>query len=651
MKTILMLSFVFFFVSCSKLGFLSPDHSSESLTGKTDEDEDDRDDGDPEPLPSEENVSSSMDSVDEAIPKMWVSEDFGESSLYEERVVATDELADVEIDALEDFIENSEVSNDKKRIIFARYFLGYERYTEALIAAKKAGIEVQIIIDLNLILSGHFGSDQKTKSKKYTSDFAKASYKSGVDELRADTLKAFLKSEEKGGPGMLYSTHIFSQPLYNTDRVNRVPVLHDKYLILMSDKDNISQGNIEVYFGSNNIINLVRVNRMLKTVDATLCKAFVSHAENLMKTYKAGKPTSESDVMSPLRITYNDGSSVEFAATDGKYNPNERIRDLLDANRSKLKSATFSHFALTYQPALKSLKEALSESLDAQVTFLTDDRFAAFDQDHLALVLEEVNPWTVFDSSSWYFPMSLADRIEIKILQDLNAYKKTFIVDKDIPQVTRKNFHDKLTILEIGDNSVAAYFGSLNLSNAFKNSDIQVEILADGSSELVQSLKESVTNFIANGKNSVVDGASALFRNAIGAMMKTNGHYLALDSVENVLAAVRNRDYDKIVSEFENITANYDSSITSLSESKYKVRAKQFLKLINWYYTEKNLPESKDSTNYRLRRFLGLVYLVSNSEMKSKRAKMILRSLLKREGMSKNVLNSLVSTAYQIVNR
>lgn len=627
------------------------DFTPDSYTTKSDSDEGDGNDGAATSLPPAEKAVSSMASVDAAIPKMWVSEDFGVSTSHEERLIATDELADVEIEALNAFVNNSDISNDKKRIIFARYFMGYKKYSDALIAAKKAGIEVQIILDLNLILDGNFKSNKKTKGKEYTSDFANATFRDDGDELRADTLRDFLKSEEEGGPGMLFSTHIFSQPLYNINKVKRVPVLHDKFLILMSDKNNIAQGNIELYFGSNNIINLVRVNRMLKVVDATLCKAFVSHAENLIKTYKAGKPTSASEQMSPVRVTYEDDSVAEFAATDGKYNPNERISDFLDSNSSNLESATFSHFALTYQPALKSLKKALSKSSDAKATFLTDDRFAAFDQDHLARVLVEVNPWMLFNSSSFYFPMNLADRIEVKILQELyNPNEKTQIQDKDIPLVTRKNFHDKLTIIELANKSAAAYFGSLNLSNAFKNSDLQVAIYANQSSELVQTFKESVDNFIANDGNPVVDGMSAFFRNAIGAMMRTNGHNISLDSAENILDAARSRNYTKIVEEVENITSDYDSSITYLSESKYKARAKQFIKLVNWYYTNEHLPESKDNKDYRLRRFLGLVYLVRDSGIKSKTRKSILRSLLKREGVTAEVLDGLVSKALEILN-
>lgn len=578
------------------------------------------------PLPPVDEVDSSMASVDKAIPRMWVSENFPVSESLKNRLFSNADLIQIEVDAIRNFINDIDTKNYEKRIIIGRYKMGDSRYTEVIQEALQAGIEVQIILDMNPILSSSFRSKEKFHSR-----FKESNFKDSLSE-GAINLQTLLDS------GMEIFKDIFSQPLYNTKEVKRLPVLHDKFLILMKNKKMISQGNIRVFFGTSNTVTEKRYNRVLEVVDVVLCKVFVSHAENLIKTYKLGRPTSETETMNRVKVNYKDGTSVEFAATDGKFNPNDRIGKFLNSNSDKIKKILFSQFIITHRDVLKELKEVLSKSSKTRVTIFADDRFSELDKWHLPAILEEINIWTLFDSQIFKFPIEFARRIE------------TFIYQKDDGAGNREFLHDKLSMIELDDGTIAAFIGSFNLSRGACNSEVQTKILADINSELIQSFEESVIEFMNNKENQewVVDGITAVLRNALGMVFGMRGLEVPLESAQTIVDAIKEQNPTTIISELNNISDNLDED-KGVALRKNKNRNKTFLKFLEWYYKNPSLSKLKDSEELRIRRFIGTALIIGKSDLKTVSKKKILKSILHRPGMSQKTQDKLIKQAEKII--
>lgn len=598
-----------------------------------------------------DSVSSSLGSIDEAIPRMWISGKFAVPKSLSKRLFAGQDLTQVEVDEINRFIQDKSTPNSEKRIIVGRYTMGDPRYTEVLVDAflnKK--IDVIVVTDLNPVLKGDFSSDP---SAKFNSDFEKATYQSenssGAINLKALTEKAKMKFFE----------NIFSQPLYQADDSDdedaRIPILHDKFLIFTRKKPltELNRGEIRVMFGTNNIAPNPRYNRLLEVVDFELAKVFLAHAENLIETYKNRQETKASPDLNRVKVSYSDGSFIEFAATDGKFNPNERIQNLITEKSASLNEFILSHFVITHRGVVEALREAMTSNPKTKGIVFADDRFSDQNMWGLSPVfigLEVYSPRGTIRG----FPASLVKRINTVVYQKGVAGR--IETTQDGPPEARELQHDKTTLLKFTTESVG-FVGSFNLSNNSANSELQLEIHGPHKSALLSALKSSVVDFIRDPRNGqwVVPGLEAILRNNVGLIVGVTDLEVPRTLAQGLVKAVAKAEVDRAagLAEIKSLIAQLLDLPTQLSKKvsreERERRVETIDRFLTWYFNEvlpkvplrKNPSpsqsgslEAKTNTSHYWT-LVGLGLLVGNPNLLPFKKREIIRDILWYPGITK----------------
>ena len=170
----------------------------------------------------------------------------------------------------------------QRHITMEFYGLGDAPLVEKLIEAHKKGIKVTILTDLNQSLDG------VAKGEKFSGDFAKLSLK------RSDDAKALESFRAAGATvGTESSFTILSQPVYNTQEVERIPIFHKKDMfVTILPKD--TKGAEKIAFWSTGTSNMnsgaPRVNRFyVMNPDCELAQDAYQHTLRTRSAFLAGK--------------------------------------------------------------------------------------------------------------------------------------------------------------------------------------------------------------------------------------------------------------------------------------------------------------------------------------------------------------------------
>ncbi|MFM8270575.1 MAG: phospholipase D-like domain-containing protein, partial [Pseudomonadota bacterium] len=378
-------------------------------------------------------ITSQLQSADQAIKAIYVSADEKNTSAAIPNLVFKPDLVSVEVEAIQQLIDNSHVPDKEKEITLIRYTLGDSRVTQALIAAKKKGIKVTLITDLNPVMKGDFSKIQGN----VTAAFSKADLKDPEKSPGAKVIRDLLDA------GFEFKKDILSQPLYRPEQ-ERIPIMHEKALLLREGDKKTT------LFGTANLAPNPRYNRIFRVEDPVFFDTYQNHLDSLSELYRKGKETSEIEPTKRTLIQYPDGTQMELAFTDGKYNPNNRIAQVLRNNT--LEHIDLSHFVMTHRDFFQSLGEAISKNPQATGYAITDDRFSAIKGWGLSPALAGVDVVDPYNRKFTGLKPSDFGRIESFVYQrpaiDPETGKIRIERSEEGPPASRHVWHDKTTLID-----------------------------------------------------------------------------------------------------------------------------------------------------------------------------------------------------------
>jgi len=584
--------------------------------------------------PEVTKIKSSIQGVDQAVKAVYVSSEEKNSSPDLPNLVFKPDLAAIEIAAIDKLIEDTTVPNKDKELTLVRYTLGDPRITEALIKAKRSGIKVLLITDLNPVMKGDFSKVQGN----FTTAFSKAELK---DPQKNEGAKVIQDLE---AAGFEMKKDILSQPLYRPE-LERTPIMHEKALLLRSGEKK------SAFFGTANLARNPRYNRIFDVQDPVFFDAYQKHVDTLSELYKQGKETREIAPAGRTLIQYPDGTEMELAFTDGQYNPNDRIVDILKNN--VLEHIDLSHFVMTHRGFFNALGEAISKNPEATGYAVADDRFSAIKGWGLSPALAGIEVVDPYNRKFTGLKPSAFGRIESFVYQrpavDPETGKVRSETSEEGPPTSRHLWHDKTTLVDFKDAAgkpkTALFTGSFNLSNNVANSEFQVQFNLPRDSWIRKAVKHSIEEVVSNEPQWAVPTLEASLRNAIALVLGVTDLEIPLEQSSKLLGAIDRRDFE----EMKKILAHLKGTRTKL---KWKLdnetkdgRVDQFISFLDWY--SKNIPPSNAEFDVRVQRTIGMALVIAQPQMKDHIKANLLSQVIDRPQLSIEEQHRLLNGAFK----
>lgn len=581
-----------------------------------------------------QKISSSLPSVDDAISAIYVSAPEKNKSEALPKLLFKEDLVSVEVDAINELIDDTTIPNSEKSIQLVRYTLGDSRVTAALKRAKKEGITVSVVTDLNPVMEGNFSTVQG----ETTSAFSKAKLKDPEKSPGAKVIQELLEA------GFELKKDIHSQPLYRPER-ERVPIMHEKALLLKSGKDKV------VFFGTANLAANPRYNRTFKVLDPVFYDRYEQHLKLLREGYEKGKESSELESEPRTLIRYGDGTELEMAFTSSNYNPNDRIAEILKT--TTLNHIDLSHFVITHRGFLKALGEAISKNPEATGFAVADDRFAAVKGWGLSPALAGVDVLDPYNRKVTGLTPSAFDRIESFVYQrpavDPQTGKLRVERSENGPPVARHVWHDKTTLIDFTDPDgklrTALFSGSFNLSNNIANSEFQAQFNLSRDSWIRKAVKHSIQEVVSNEPQWAVPTLEATLRNAMALLLGVTDIEIPLKKNAELLNAIDKRDFEsmrKIIKEMSHLETQLN---WKLPQEDRVTRVNQLIKFLHWY--EKNVPPSNAELEVRTQRTIGMALVIAQPQLQDHVKATILSKVLDRAQVSATEHHKLLNGAFR----
>lgn len=590
----------------------------------------------PRPLPPLEEVKSALASSDQSFEKLYLSsEPVPMPADLQNKFEFVQDVVAIEVGAIWDLIKDKSVPNNQKKITLVRYTMGDSRVEEALIAAREAGIATRLVADFNPIVRVDFKEDEKM-----TSDSSRFKFTESEDS-HSSWIKKLLKA------GFEIGKDIFSQPVYRAEKESdRVPIMHEKALLLER------AGAKTLYMGTANLAANPRYNRIYKISDQQIFDIYSAHIENLIETYKQGKPTSEAPVQARKRLVYQDGTYFELAYTDGKYNTNQRMVEAL--NNNTLLDGTLSHFVITYRDFLEALEKKLEENKTAKLFTVSDDRFSELDGWGLAPVLGGIDVKAPFSKAVEGFKAALWKRIQTFVYQRpaIDPVTGEIRIERteDGPPTARHVWHDKTTVLYLRDKAGKVlnllFSGSFNLSNNSANAEFQFEMSMRPGSWLMRATEISIRNVAKSQPQWAVPVLLASIRNALAKVFGLTDLEIPLEIAKKIEQAAMKRDFVAL-KDWLTVVAKIETQLAKpISPEIRKARLEQFLEFLSWY-------ESKSPKAYggevKMRHFLNIAHILGQPGTRHYEKAMLIDKLLWRPGISRTEMNQLIREGVDVL--
>ncbi|MBI3557767.1 MAG: hypothetical protein HY074_16020 [Deltaproteobacteria bacterium] len=586
-----------------------------------------------DPLPPSAEARSNLASADSGITDMFVSHSY---KATDKRAHPGEDILKYEAEAMRDFREGTgqfahykNVPAKNKGLILRRYEEGDEAVTEEFIEAGKSGYRRLLgIFDFNPAMTGTFKDGEKSNT-----DFDHVTYKESamakmMQKLRADP-KLKLNDVNHG---------YVSQPLYNGDMA---PIMHNKDMIFIIYNDNGSIKELTLFTGSNNMTNNPRYNRMFRIVDQQAIQYILDNCNEMADVFSKGGAIKEIKSRAPLRLTYADGSTMELAFTDGKFNPNDRIQATLEraAKNPKdlvMKRATLSHFVATDGDVIEGLRAAMTAHPEMTTTAVLDDKFLALNEFGKGSALAGYNTTPKFGKSTRGFAANLRSRITAFGYQKMAQGRVE--TDPDGPPISRELWHDKTTVLEYSEGGVdwvEVYTGSFNLSTNGANAELQIKFRVPAKSYFGQMILESITKVAENEPEFAIKLETAVFRNFLGDLI---GHSIAeipVEKTESVIKAFRASKYDAAMDELRELGKQPTTLRKKFSAAELEARLEKVSKFLEWAakHSEPTAPKGISP-----QRFTAGTFGVVNPEASPGRMIQSMRSALWDAATSKDEL-------------
>lgn len=594
-------------------------------------------------------IQSEIASVEEAIEHMYVGADYKTDRAFSEKVTVVEDLIKVEVDAIWELINDKSVDASKKEIHVVRYTLGDERLLEALLAAKAAGIKTTLVTDFNVSAEPILTTRDEAK---YTTDFSNIKFK---DSPGGQFMARLTSKELPEAQRFVVGTDVFSQPLYNSS-LDRKPILHEKLTLLRKGSQTVT------YVSTANAARNPRYNRTYLIPDKQIYLAIVNHVLDLIEVYKRGNETKAIASRPWPKIVYKDGSSLEIAYTDGKFNPNARMLSFLNNKKIKIKKIYMSHFVFTHRGVYESIKTLLEQDENVQLLGIFDDRFTSTRGGWgLAPALDGTAVKLQFGSKPFVAPIKRdqLDQVKVYFYQrpaiDPDTGERRIELSEEGPPEARHVYHDKTTVFEFEDehgiSRHAVFSGSFNLSNNIANSEIQLLIeTMSQKSWIPHSIIESIIKVIETEPEYAVPALTGVIRNALGRVFGLTDLEFPLNDSKALEQAILTRnlnDFTRILTGLSKIPSALQEKEQVDSATRAK-RLNDFVKFYKWYI--ETVPVSKQESPIRLRRVISLAHIVAEPEMSLYEKKRIISDVLWRPNITPDEEAKLVEQGLAVLN-
>ncbi len=605
---------------------------------------------DAQPLPAATAVDSSYASWDDAVVGMGVSYPFGNQ---DPKVTEGKETTNHELSLIQDFLLSrgqfsnlSGVPAARKEIWLTRYEIGDPRFVDMLIDAKRQGLvgKIHLITDLNEALEGNFTGNQMTDT-----DYGNARRKSGEN---AEAFERF----RQAGFGRDGDFVLASPPLYRHDGDTETPLMHEKQLALIV-RD--GQGNPLaeiggrpaglVTFGTANAEThverdgdpqnppITRYNRVITVKDPKVVRWLLDHAAALETAFRQGKRIDEVESIAPVRIRYGNGDYTELAATDGRFNPNDRIVKLLlsglragtqlggtshafqklvrrDAAFARLWNETkpgetvidrinLSEFVFTDKHVLAALTELKRQRPELEIFGVFDGKFLSLHGAGFADALAGLP--VVRHFGGMVAAMNSAGARANKLygyLEGLRPGQGERSPD-GIP-VDMKLHHDKTAQVfyhrlidgqPTEEQRARTWTGSWNLSGHIANAEVQIETDTSGKSAYASSIERSIRGVVEKKPENYRWLPEMTAKVTIADFIGQGARAIPNDAIERVMDTLGRGDFDAFEREILALRQVKSSLAESLQRSDDDVRANldRLRTFFNWYLAKNREPSGR----------------------------------------------------------
>lgn len=595
------------------------------------------------PLPKPTEVRSTLTTVGDAIKKMFVSHAYGNTDA---NVVDSDDLVARERRAIEGFIADKSLPNERKHVILTRYSIEDVPLARTLVAALKAGIRVDLITDFNVSMD-YALKDGETMIV----DFSRATFKTSEPgrfiQILLDGGFEIVGNNSTNEP----RGAIYSQPLYNKGDTSIDPIMHEKNLLLVSEPSAGAQDKrkvLDYYFGTANLTTHPRYNRVFQLQEELSMIYGLDHADKIMAAFRAGKAITEIVSEPPYRVWFEDESFMEAAYTNGKYNPNDRIVEVLQ--RAKLKKAWLSHFVLTNGNVVGAFKDAMKANPLATIFGIFDDKFVPVTGYGKAAILSGFMTAPKFGKSSWGWAADFARRT--RMFDYLRGVDGQIEIDMDGPPLARHLWHDKTSLLLVEEDGKEWYYlftGSLNNSNHVENAELQFMFRLPADSTWAKAVIDSIEKTVAAEKEYAVAMEFGVLRDAIASVASLSPLYVKTETVDAVVKAAVSRDAGDISAKFTELVASGTQLIGEKFLPKKAVEGfKRFLEFINWYNKERD--ENRIKSPLNIRKLVALATVIANPGLKAYVLKSELNQVLWEKNIKDLELERRIGSAWELLH-
>lgn len=512
-------------------------------------------------LPDRVLVRSKLSSVDEAFGRMWISHPFAGAD--NKLTIIEDKLQLVELRILENLLDRKgefadlKANNEKIRIYFFRYGISEPRYADVFLKAKDSKIgKVALVTDFNRSMEKIDIRRKKPVVPVFDLDGFKLTNASIGQVLKELFKGGFKINDDQYG--------VFSQPLYlesrsDPDKID--PIMHLKEMHIVAVDSEGKERPLMHTTGTANISVDPRYNRLIEVKDPLISETSLEHLKRLIAVYAKGGETKKVAPFAPVRIQYADRGYVEIAYTDGKYNPNVRLRNLMfgfakHPDQFRVKSAIYSHFVNTYRPLVEAIGLGMTVFPEMTVEGVVDDKFVDNDGYGLSSVMEGFDLYRKLGGNLDGWKADASSRVNLKVYQRQIDGRDE--IDPEGYPISRHLWHDKTFMLEIEELSTSedgktewvpwTYIstGHFNLSNNFRNAEQQFLIRVRSDSRLARNFKASILGVVQNEPEYAIDLPLALMRKEIAEFLGYSVFEVPLERARQWVDAALDKKWDAL---------------------------------------------------------------------------------------------------------
>jgi len=508
-------------------------------------------------LPKALEIPSEFNSVDDEVKGINVNtvspKVAGSAGRYPK---VSENLNNIELERISRFVSSEVSKPEDKRLVVARYGVEESKATDLFLEAKGKGFkEVRLVIDINRAINIDYSKwptrdyinkkgEPKTVPVSYFNDVNEA-FDKGIISWKTNAMGKEMKRLMDGGFRLnpkRSSYGLYSPGIYYNGGGKITPIMHLKETFLIDE----SKGTIRYNEATFNWSKKKRFNRLMEyreqkfipNISATSMNRpsySYAHIKEAIKLFSENKPYKEikkSFEFHRVRFLYKNGSYQEPMYNLGTYNQNERLESIVNSEKA-IKEINLSHFVSTNTPVTKALHARLKSDPKFKLTGILDSKFIGW-----------IRSYGLFQTLAGYSAIrpgrvpdlyineedtkSFRDQVEFKVYSRVTGQQK-FIDEYPLVEYL---WHDKSHVVYYEDKSGDLFYGSMNLSNNHRNTDLQTLIhYPDDIS------KSDVAKSFKNVNNQALKGQTAHLLTIEEAVFKNTICYftgLGYDEVTNV---------------------------------------------------------------------------------------------------------------------